>query len=241
MYRCSWVTNNNQCSQFTDKLTCGKCEIEKNKLYNRYKEAEKTVINAINSPSPRGDLLETSKVIGRISKVIELRKQFTSRLALTTRDPGHEYHISKLFQVINEYRSYVEMLVSEHETPCVEQEEETNAYTLIDAKCENIVNDIVETDPFREFDTTIQEYLRSRNTYLKFINAISSETGYDENTLKIILGVLSYLHLSKSKLPINIGQLIKYDIVSYPFGKPRRTHTNYSIFMEAIKCVKEFG
>ena len=187
MYQCNWLIDNNQCNRTTDKLVCEQCREEKSKLYSRYKEAEKTVISAITNEEPRGDIIEVSKVIGRISKVIELRKQFTDRLAPQVRDPGHKYHVSKLFVVLDKYRNYLSNLINEE--PSVEEEQEDNVDAVEDFVIilESQIEDIVSTDPFANFDNIIQDYCNARSEFEKFTCKVATSLHCDNSIAHIII------------------------------------------------------
>lgn len=160
MYQCSWLVNKVQCSNRTNNLVCIYCKDEKNRLYTQYKEAEKTVISALSNPSPRGDLLEVSKVIGRISRVVKLRRKFTSSIATQARDPGHEYHVSKLLGVMMKYERYLQFIVQENDK---EESDETSVTSTNEIIASSItlsheIGEVVKEDPFAEFDNEIKAY-----------------------------------------------------------------------------------
>lgn len=185
MHNCSWITDGKQCENTTNNLVCSKCRKDKDKLYNAYKESEKTVLSAINTEEPRGDIYEVTKVIGRISRTIQLRNEFTQKLAIQVRDPGHEYHISKLFLVMNKYRNYLSLITSNS----VEQEQEEEEAIINECVIVlgNQIDNIVKTDPFLNFDSILQEYCNSRNEEEKFTCNIAKQFNCDNSTAHIII------------------------------------------------------
>lgn len=197
MYRCSWIINNKQCSNLTSKIVCNVCEPEKANLYHKYKETEKTVISAINS-APRGDIIEASKVIGRITKVIELRREFTNRLTIQERDIGHEYHISKLLGIIEEYRAYVQKITTDNITISnsdvdinISSEEHMKEQTFDLLKETNNVREsmmkITEEDPFKDFDDDIKAYRKQQKYHNILLNQLGNLLGYKGADLCMIL------------------------------------------------------
>lgn len=157
MYQCSWLIScpqggKIQCQRQTQHLVCTVCLPEKNKLYHKYKQGEKSIISALLS-APRGDLFEVSKVIERISRVVKLRRKFTSFIAPQVRDSGHEYHVSKLLKVLDSYKEYLEALTQNSEEPQTSLEVAQPSAVLAQD-----IKKLVEEDPFADFDDAIKEY-----------------------------------------------------------------------------------
>ena len=163
MYSCSWLTNNIQCNNITDYLVCELCYLESSKLYNKYKQKEKTVLSALSS-APRGDILEVSKVLGRLSEVVSLRQEFTSRLSPQVRDTGHKYHISKLLTTMSEYRQYLHTIISDVQDDTPEETTNMQQYIQQEEAVTAQITTIVETDPFAQYDTVIEAYKADQQT-----------------------------------------------------------------------------
>lgn len=190
MYRCSWIINDTQCSNTTNHLVCRQCRGEKNELYHKYKQTEKTIINALSSP-PRGDLLEVSKVIGRISKVVTLRTEFTNRIVKQVRDSGHEYHVSKLLEVMLSYKEYLKKLI----TSPTKVEDVTDEYIDNTISYSNVVSDsitkVVKNDPFANFDTTIAKYIQERTDYERLLVKYSRIKNISSYEAKLVVAFVS--------------------------------------------------
>ncbi len=196
MYQCSWITNEVQCQNLTDHLVCDQCESTKNKLYHEYKEAEKTVIAAINDSLPRGDLLEASKVIGRINRVIKLRRKFTSHLAAISRDIGHEYHVSQLLEKLQQYRAYISKC-STDQTGSIEEEDTSSDPVHQEYYQQSIsvaIRDVVESDPFEKYDSVIQSYRQDEQAYYEFLADVEKLTGYSGENLELVITFISSIH-----------------------------------------------
>lgn len=192
MNRCSWLLQGVQCENTSDGLVCEKCEPEKSLLYSQYKEAEKTVISAIHNSLPRGDLLEARKVIGRINRVVKLRRKFTSRLAPQSRDVGHEYHVSLLLEKLKQYQDYISN--SQLSSLSVEDDENTeNSHMMSSETREHqrsitkAIQEVVKSDPFEKYDSTIQLHQQNERDYLEFLREMEKLTGYSGDNLELVI------------------------------------------------------
>ncbi len=211
MFQCSWLINNKQCSNNTDHLVCETCEPEKSRLYHQYKEAEKTVVSAINESFPRGDLLEASKVIGRINRVIKLRRKFTSRLAPQSRDAGHEYHVSCLLEKIVQYQNYIaSMSINASIDP--ETEESTPTITRYHEHQNQMVTNIqklIESDPFADYDDVISNYKYQQNAYLEKLGELEKLLGCTGDNFTFVTMFIWGFTDTLTQIQYHIGHLAK--------------------------------
>lgn len=219
MYLCSWTVEGVQCSNRTRELVCTECEPAKRKLYRRYKEAEKTVISALSQP-PRGDLLEVSKVMGRITRVVELRRNFTSRLAPQVRDPGHEYHVSQLLQVLSNYRDYLCTLTEESTT--IDDTDEPDTTESISNYTQSIteqVKQVAEEDPFAAFDETIQAYRKKEAHRAQLLEKLSVKLALKGEELDAVVGFYIEVLRSLRTISKHIRTLLHGYVVAYNFRR----------------------
>jgi len=246
MYRCSWITNNKQCGNRTSNITCSQCEPEKSMLYHQYKEAEKTVISAINS-APRGDVIEVSKVIGRISKVIELRSAFTNRLASQSRDIGHEYHISKLLGIIEEYRAYAQKLsmnniVASNSNEEGEDNKDQTCKLLQETNSLHVsINNSVKEDPFKDFDADIKAYIRRQKQHKSLLNQLGDIIGYKKTDLSIITYYHDLIRITCEEALNSLKKLIN-GYTLYAISKPAQVEyesPNLQYMLDMFKSMKK--
>ncbi len=220
MFQCSWLINNTQCTNTTDRLVCTECEEEKSRLYHQYKEAEKTVVSAINDALPRGDLLEASKVIRRITRVVRLRQKFTSRLAPQSRDAGHEYYVATLLRKIEEYHTYI----SEHITKTVPKELSTEPTTTTEYQSYQqplitAIQTVVESDPFAEYDAAIQEYQRGQAQYHEAFAKMETLTGYKGEKVKLIIIFVATLRHAIDQLLHRLTHITRGGKIEFVFNR----------------------
>lgn len=240
MYRCSWLLAGGQCANKTDKLVCDNCYPEKDKLYWQYKQKEKTVISALSS-KPRGDIIEVSKVLGRLLTVIELRKKFTSRICKQTRDIGHRYHISNLLKLMNSYKEYASTLTQEGiEEYNDEITEENKTSCILSQQTEKLGKEIEETieeDPFADFDHDIQMYKQFNLQIQEFVNIMSNEMNItkDETYSLLVVQALIFIHLFKSVTYKSIGNGDISLITIYKYSKNNKANINGNVIYHINK------
>jgi len=217
MYQCSWLTNGAQCQNKTDYLVCDICKAEKDYLYKLYKEKEKTIISALSS-EPRGDLLEVSKVLGRLSTIVELRQEFTRRLCYQVHDFGHKYHIANLLEVMNKYRYYLKDLIRE----TVENAEEETPAPIQKIICESKsfdkqLDNTIEIDPFIEFDHVAKDYKRKRQERIDFVESIMNEYGITESDVVLLIAFHNYIGWYMHEFPKLLTHFAKGRLFSRAF------------------------
>ena len=229
MYSCSWLTNNTQCTNTTNYLVCDSCYLEKDKLYSAYKEAEKTVISAISS-APRGDILEVSKVLGRLSRVIELRKEFTSHLCHQVRDNGHKYHLSKLLQVMLDYKQYLFSL-TQHKDDTEEEDNNTETINLCTTTIAEQITTVIEEDPFADFDDVIQEYKNNKLFIDNYIDNMCSKYNITREQSKLVICFYADINWYAYESPKLITHIIKGRFVRTKF-RPNYENINIRFINE---------
>lgn len=211
-----------QCHGRTDKLVCDYCYPEKDKLYSTYKEKEKTVISALSSP-PRGNLLEVTKVVGRLSALISLRQQFTKRLCHQVRDIGHQYHLSKLMRVVESYREYQTSALNNFYEDYEEDEVNEETTKIVEAITESHVNilkqlnKIIELDPFTDFDIDTKAYKAQLDNEQKSISSLKERFNISDMQLELVISFYSHIYWCVEAFKSLFAQILRNRVVFVPF------------------------
>ena len=232
MYLCSWLTNNTQCTNTTSYLVCSKCLAEKDELYNKYKQKEKTVLSALSS-APRGNILEVSKVLGRLSQVIELRQQFTSHLSPQVRDNGHKYHISKLLQVMLDYKQYLNELNNEHIEDVEIEEPTVNIVTQQQVLSAQITK-VVEEDPFAQYDDVIKHYKNEQLIIDNYLTELANKYNINNDNARLVVSFMCEIGWWTYESPKLITHIVQGRAIVKKFA-----YDSHSITVKSINLISQ--